>query len=69
MNNKSVNTSLTFDHNSNPILKKIKKIFKWMDDFVDIIKDNLFQKIKNVNIFNQCNKKDYLHKLSTLYYI
>ena len=51
MNNKSVNTSLTFDHNSNPILKKIKKIFKWMDDFVDIIKDNLFQKNKKCKYF------------------
>ena len=51
MNNKSVNTSLTFDHNSNPILKKIKKIFKWKDDFVDIIKDNLFQKNKKCKYF------------------
>ena len=57
-NHKRTNTSLIFNDNSNPILKK----FSGMDDFVDITKDNSFQKnYKQENNFNDCNQNDFLN--------
>lgn len=57
------NTSLIFNDNSNPILKKFSEI----DDFVDITTDKSFEinlKQSNNFNFNDCNKKDFLNEFA-----
>ena len=55
------NTSIIFNDNSNPIIKKLSE----MDDFVDITKDNSFEiNLKKPNNFNDCNMKDFLNEFA-----
>ena len=55
------NTSLIFNDDSNPILKKFSEI----DDFVDITKDKSFeQNFKQGNNFSDCNKNHFLNEFA-----